>query len=143
MDLEQESELEEEPQTEVEAEIMEANPAQFLDPKYDVNIPEEQTESPNLQESNDLMVFIALGSNVGDRLGNIENACREMDADPDIRILRTSPLYETDPMYVSDQDRFLNGVCQVIISSSPSNEQAQLMFSRSKLHWSQWCCWTD
>ena len=57
--------------------------------------------------------YIALGSNVGDRLNNIENACRELDADPDIRIVRTSPLYETNPMYVADQDFFLNGACKV------------------------------
>ena len=57
-------------------------------------------------------VFIALGSNVGDRLINIEKACREMDAEPEIRIVRTSALYETAPMYVADQDPFLNGVCE-------------------------------
>ena len=58
-------------------------------------------------------IFIALGSNMGDRLQNIENACREMDAQPEIQVLRTSALYETAPMYVEDQDRFLNGVCEV------------------------------
>lgn len=58
-------------------------------------------------------VFIALGSNVGDRLGNIEQACREMDDETDIRITRTSALYETEPMYVQDQERFLNGACMV------------------------------
>lgn len=56
--------------------------------------------------------FIALGSNLGDRLGNIERSCREMEA-RGLRILRTSSLYETAPMYVKDQDVFLNGVCEV------------------------------
>lgn len=58
-------------------------------------------------------VFVALGSNVGNRLENIEDACREMDAEPDIRVVRTSGLYETDPMYVADQNCFLNGACEV------------------------------
>lgn len=57
--------------------------------------------------------YVGLGSNLGDRLANIESACRIMDEDPNIRITRTSALYETDPMYVENQDRFLNGVCQV------------------------------
>lgn len=58
-------------------------------------------------------IFIALGSNLGDRFKAIEDACKAIDEDEDMRIIRTSPLFETEPMYVSDQDRFLNGVCQV------------------------------
>lgn len=61
--------------------------------------------------------LIALGSNVGDRLACIEEACRALDAEPDIRIVRTSSLYETKAMYVEDQAPFLNGVCEV--SSTP------------------------
>lgn len=57
--------------------------------------------------------YIALGSNVGDRLDMIERACRALDADPDMRVTRTSSLYETEPMYVEDQARFLNGACEV------------------------------
>ena len=57
--------------------------------------------------------YIALGSNVGDRLEMIEKACLALDQDPDIRLLRTSSLYETAPMYVEDQDPFLNGACEV------------------------------
>lgn len=62
-------------------------------------------------------IFIALGSNLGDRLRNIEEACRNMDDIPNTRILRTSALYETAPMYVEDQGSFLNGVCEVRFSS--------------------------
>lgn len=58
-------------------------------------------------------VYVALGSNVGDRLEAIEAACRAIDEDQDMRVLRTSALYETEPMYVEDQERFLNGVCEV------------------------------
>ena len=58
-------------------------------------------------------VYVALGSNVGDRLEAIESACRDIDKDGDMHILETSPLYETEPMYVEDQDRFLNGVARI------------------------------
>lgn len=57
--------------------------------------------------------YIALGSNVGDRLEMIEKACLALDQDPDINVTRTSSLYETEPMYVQDQARFLNGACEV------------------------------
>ena len=56
--------------------------------------------------------YIALGSNMGDRIAWIEKACNEMDA-RDITVKRTSSLWETEPMYVLDQDRFVNGVCEV------------------------------
>jgi len=57
--------------------------------------------------------FIALGSNMGDRVAMIEQACKEVDASQDVRILRTSSLYETKAMYVLDQDNFVNGACEV------------------------------
>jgi 2-amino-4-hydroxy-6-hydroxymethyldihydropteridine diphosphokinase/dihydropteroate synthase len=56
--------------------------------------------------------YIALGSNLGDRVAEIEEACREMDA-RGVKVKRTSSLWETEPMYVVDQDRFLNGACEV------------------------------
>lgn len=56
--------------------------------------------------------YIALGSNVGDRLSMIELACREMDR-RHIRVIRTSALYESAPMYVEDQGHFINGACEV------------------------------
>ena len=57
--------------------------------------------------------FVALGSNMGDRVAMIEQACNEIDASPDVKILQTSSLYETKAMYVLDQDNFVNGACEV------------------------------
>ncbi|AEO70793.1 d77d9c31-c144-45fb-b233-259670644fbf [Thermothielavioides terrestris] len=62
--------------------------------------------------------YIALGSNIGDRIGWIERACNEMDA-RGIRVKRTSSLWETEPMYVLDQDRFVNGACEVETTLEP------------------------
>jgi hypothetical protein len=58
------------------------------------------------------VAYIALGSNLGDRIALIERACREMDS-RGIRVRRTSCLWETEPMYLLDQDRFVNGACEV------------------------------
>jgi len=56
--------------------------------------------------------YVALGSNVGDRLGMVESACLEMKR-RGINVARTSALYETEPMYLQDQHPFINGACEV------------------------------
>jgi dihydroneopterin aldolase/2-amino-4-hydroxy-6-hydroxymethyldihydropteridine diphosphokinase/dihydropteroate synthase len=61
----------------------------------------------------EVMAFIALGSNISDRIGHIRRAVDELRATEGIRLTRTSRLYESEPMYVEDQDRFINGVIQV------------------------------
>lgn len=53
-------------------------------------------------------VFIALGSNLGDRHGNLDQALQAMSAIVDITA--RSSEYETDPQYVLDQPAFLNMV---------------------------------
>jgi len=63
------------------------------------------------------IAYIALGSNLGDRVAMIEQACHEMSA-RGIKVKRTSSLWETEPMYVLDQDSFLNGACEVRFQDS-------------------------
>ena len=62
--------------------------------------------------------YIALGSNIGDRLGMVEAACLEMKR-RGIRVVRTSGLYETEAMYVQDQPPFINGACEVSSEKRP------------------------
>jgi 2-amino-4-hydroxy-6-hydroxymethyldihydropteridine diphosphokinase/dihydropteroate synthase len=83
--------------------------------------------------------FVALGSNMGDRIAMIEQACKEMEACGKIKVLRTSSLWETKAMYVLDQDKFVNGACEVstIASSLP---RKCLNISRLKLHCRQLSC---
>ncbi|XP_075506960.1 folate synthesis bifunctional protein, mitochondrial-like [Primulina tabacum] len=52
-------------------------------------------------------VVIALGSNVGDRLHNFDEALQRMRKSG-IHITRHGCLYETEPAYVTDQPHFLN-----------------------------------
>lgn len=56
--------------------------------------------------------YIALGSNLKNRIQNIETACSELDK-AGLRVLRTSLLYETKPMYLEAQGSFINGACEV------------------------------
>lgn len=56
--------------------------------------------------------MIALGSNIGDRVDMIEQACEKMRS-RGINVKATSFLYETAPMYVTDQEVFHNAACEV------------------------------
>jgi 2-amino-4-hydroxy-6-hydroxymethyldihydropteridine diphosphokinase len=51
-------------------------------------------------------VLLALGSNLADRAGNLRRALSGLP--PTVRIDRISPVYETEPMYDTDQPPFLN-----------------------------------
>lgn len=68
-------------------------------------------------------VYIALGSNLGDRLGNLEKALAMLA--PAVSIVRQSPIYDTDPKYVTDQPRFLN---MVLVAETDLEPQALLTF---------------
>ncbi|KAF2433607.1 Dihydropteroate synthase [Tothia fuscella] len=69
-------------------------------------------------------VTVALGSNMGNRFQEIEQACVEMESAGMI-ITRTSGLWETEAMYFLDQDNFLNGVCEVWVRSGGPAEFLQ------------------
>jgi 2-amino-4-hydroxy-6-hydroxymethyldihydropteridine diphosphokinase len=56
-------------------------------------------------------VYLSLGSNIGDREGNLRDAIKRLAA-PDLHILRVSPIYETEPMDVTNQPWFLNLVVE-------------------------------
>jgi GTP cyclohydrolase IV len=51
-------------------------------------------------------VYLGLGSNLGDRQGNLAEALQGLRAH--VQIERVSPVYETEPVHVTDQPRFLN-----------------------------------
>jgi 2-amino-4-hydroxy-6-hydroxymethyldihydropteridine diphosphokinase len=53
-------------------------------------------------------VYLALGTNLGDRMANLA-AARQALA-PDVTVLAESPIYETPPWGVADQPMFLNQV---------------------------------
>lgn len=72
------------------------------------------------------LVALAIGSNLGDRFANIELALRLLEStgvhysrlpeDAYVTIVDTSFLYETEPMYVTDQPKFVNCACMVRVS---------------------------
>lgn len=55
-------------------------------------------------------IYLSLGSNVGDRERNLESAIERLG--PQVRILRASPIYETEPVDYTAQRWFLNLVVE-------------------------------
>lgn len=66
-------------------------------------------------------VHLALGSNLGDRAGNLRAAVTALA--PSVRLVRLSSVYETAPMYVTDQPPFLN----MVLAGSTTLDPAALL----------------
>jgi 2-amino-4-hydroxy-6-hydroxymethyldihydropteridine diphosphokinase len=63
-------------------------------------------------------VYIALGSNVGDRLANLQAAVAALP--PEVRPLQASQVYETPPWGFTGQTAFLNQVLKAETELDPS-----------------------
>ena len=63
-------------------------------------------------------IYLSLGSNLGDRESNLRAAIERLSA-PDLRVLRTSPVYETEPVDYIHQRWFLNLVVEAETSLFP------------------------
>jgi 2-amino-4-hydroxy-6-hydroxymethyldihydropteridine diphosphokinase len=62
--------------------------------------------------------FLALGSNLGDRLANLQRAVGLLGATEGIRVVRSSRVYETEPVGPPQPD-YLNAVVEVETTRSP------------------------
>ena len=67
-----------------------------------------------------MKAIIGLGTNTGDRRGNLSAAADSLALLPGTKLLRVSPVYETAPVGYADQPDFLNAVCEVETGLSPS-----------------------
>ncbi len=63
-------------------------------------------------------VYIALGSNVGDRLAYLGKAILFLSQHPQIEVRSLSSIYETEPVGYVDQEAFYNMVIEVATSLS-------------------------
>ncbi|ONH58524.1 2-amino-4-hydroxy-6-hydroxymethyldihydropteridine pyrophosphokinase [Frankia sp. CcI49] len=75
-------------------------------------------EGRHIQEHTHGHAVVAIGSNIGDRLGFLRGAVRELDAR--LGVLAVSPVYETDPVGGPEQDDYLNAV--VLVAAAPPGE---------------------
>ncbi|MCJ7533902.1 MAG: 2-amino-4-hydroxy-6-hydroxymethyldihydropteridine diphosphokinase [Anaerolineales bacterium] len=63
------------------------------------------------------LVYLALGSNLGNRSENLQAAIESLE--PAVRVINSSPVYETPPWGYSDQPKFLNQVIEAETDLSP------------------------
>lgn len=63
--------------------------------------------------------FLGLGSNLGDRLGNLSSAVGRLSRLPGVRVVRSSRVYETDPVGGPEQPDYLNAVVEVDTMLTP------------------------
>jgi 2-amino-4-hydroxy-6-hydroxymethyldihydropteridine diphosphokinase len=57
--------------------------------------------------------YLALGSNLGDRIAHLQGAVDVLAATPGVVVAAVSRVYETDPVGGPEQDRYLNAVVAI------------------------------
>jgi 2-amino-4-hydroxy-6-hydroxymethyldihydropteridine diphosphokinase len=62
--------------------------------------------------------FIALGSNLGDRLNFLRGSVDLIDNDINCRVIEESSVYESKPFGIENQENFLNAVIEIITDYS-------------------------
>jgi 2-amino-4-hydroxy-6-hydroxymethyldihydropteridine diphosphokinase len=72
-------------------------------------------------------VYIAIGSNVGDKAENCRKGVDAIHETKGCSVEAASPLYETEPVYLESQDWFLNGVIRIRTDLEP-----EALFKRLK-----------
>lgn len=86
-------------------------------------------------------VYIAVGSNMGDKERNIRSAIRMLEETKGIRVEQVSSLIRTEPYGYTDQDMFLNGCIQAKTWLPPEAllkrmQEIELCLHRErKIHW--------
>ncbi len=69
--------------------------------------------------SDNAIVYLGLGSNLGDRSQALQDALDRIAMLPDTRLLRCSSIYETEPWGDEQQESFLNCVLEISTGRAP------------------------
>jgi len=65
------------------------------------------------------IAFVGVGTNMGDRLENINQAIMAIKLLPNTKVEKVSNIYETEPWGMKEQPCFLNGVIKLNTELSP------------------------
>lgn len=65
------------------------------------------------------IVYISLGSNIGDRVGYLQQAVSLLKAIPEINVISTSSFYESEPWKMNSENWFVNAVIQISTNLLP------------------------
>src|SRR5574340_1608116 len=64
------------------------------------------------------VAYLGLGTNLGDREGRLREAIARLDAVSGVQVGRESRIYETEPVGVTEQPRFLNMVVEAEVAEA-------------------------
>jgi len=70
-----------------------------------------------LEELKPVRIYLGLGSNMGDRRQNLQDALSLLSQQ--VRLTMVSPIYDTAPVGNTEQSRFLNLVCEAYTLMKP------------------------
>ena len=65
------------------------------------------------------IVYLSLGSNLGDRLSYVQQAASILGTTKDIQIVSASSFYETEPWQMDSKNWFVNAIIQISTTLSP------------------------
>src|ERR1700676_1502706 len=84
-----------------------------------------RTMSDGSSASKPKLVYLSLGSNVGDRGEHLRNAIRRLETTG--RVIEVSPVYETEPVEFTEQPWFLNCAVALETGKGPRELMAALL----------------
>ena len=65
------------------------------------------------------VVYLSLGSNLGDRVGYLQQATSLLKALPDLNVISTSSFYESEPWRMNSENWFVNAIIQISTTLAP------------------------
>lgn len=68
----------------------------------------------------DISVFLGIGSNMGDPSANCRKAVERIAGTPQVRLLRVSSFYRTEPLGYKGQDWFVNAALEIRTALAPA-----------------------
>lgn len=72
-----------------------------------------------IEKTNAHTVYLGLGSNMGDRGKNIQEAINRLNSNCNMVVVSVSPLYNTAPFGFESQPDFLNGAAEIRTNLAP------------------------
>ncbi len=88
-------------------------------------------------QKKEVVAYIGVGSNIGNRQENLEKSIEEMKKMRSTRVSKISSFYDTEPVGFVNQDRFLNAVVEICTFLSPREllnnlQQIEIVLKRKK-----------
>jgi 2-amino-4-hydroxy-6-hydroxymethyldihydropteridine diphosphokinase len=80
-----------------------------------------------------MLAYIGLGSNLGDRAGNLKEALHRLNRSPSTAVTRVASFYRSDPVGFTEQDDFINTVAELETVLPPRELLALLLSIEEEL----------